>query len=204
MAAIERPAAYRPAMTLHSRARRLAAAVGVAAAVSLSLSVAPAQAANFPPEFEAAQVGLTYTVYAPANPQGLGLARFELIQCGPKQFGQDEQIVATYGKVTGNNIQIFESYHACDDGPWPVQLVQRFKIGGATAHLFAGCNTPRSCERTTRGDVKTHGGYLRVTLPGVPETKNNPGLDATFIEMYSEGFSAKKVRKFAKSMQIPS
>ena len=192
-------------MTAHSRPRRLTAVLAVAGAAALSLSMAgPAQAANFPPQFEAAQVGLTYTVYAPANPQGLSLSKFELIECGPPRLGLDEQIVATYGKVTGNNIQVFESQRPCEDGPWPVALVKKFQIGGATARMYAGCDTPASCEDATNSDVKSEGGWVSVTLNGVPKSKNNPGLSSTYVDIFSEGISAKKLTKFAKSMQIPS
>lgn len=170
----------------------------------MSVLAAPAQAATYPPEFEAAQVGLTYAVYAPKNPQNLSLTKFELLQCGPVQFGWDEQIVATYGKPSGNHIQFFESHRPCSDGPWPVALVKKFTVDGATARMYAGCDTPASCEGVTTSDVKAQGGWVTVTLNGVPVSNDNAGLSSTYVDFYSSGISASKLTKFVKSMRIPS
>jgi hypothetical protein len=170
-------------------------ALGGLAAVALTASAAvPAQASTPPPDFEAAQVGLTYSVYGPTQTLGMTMKTFKLMPCGG---GRDEMIYSRYAASGGVSVDINESQQGCYDGPWPVVLVKTFNVKGAKAKLYAGCpGSPSSCSKAN-SNVKRDGGYLVVNLPS-----GGNGLSKTFTELYTDGLSASDVKSFARGLSF--
>lgn len=171
------------------RSRVLSLFTSLAAVVTL-VGVAPVHAAtDGPGKYQQAQVGLTYTVYAPSNSAGLKRTSFALNGCGG---GLDEFINANYGHQTSGKAWIglneFEKY--CIDGPDGQGPAATITVKGAKATIMGACAGGKStCKSATRASV-VKSGYTTVTLPGAG------GLKSTDIEVYSSGLTVAQIRAF--------
>ncbi len=177
-----------------TRSRLLSLLTSLVAVVTL-VGVAPAHAApDGPGKYQQAQVGLTYTVYAPSNTAGLTRTSFELDGCGG---GLDEFINADYGHQTSGKAWIglneFEKY--CIDGPDGVGPAATVTVKGAKATIRGACAGGKStCASATRASV-VKSGYTTVTLPGAN------GLKSTDIEVYTTGLTVAQIRAFLQGMR---
>ena len=179
----------------HARiALSLLAATGLAAA---ALATSPiASAATNPAKYEKAQVGLTYTVYAPTTTIDLTSSSFQLIDCGG---GNDEQLVASFGSQMSNSgwINLNESQTGCEDGPDGVGLVTKFKVKGATATIKGSCKGQvSSCSKSNPARLRKGSGYTTVTLPA-----GSSALESTFVEVYTAGMSVKDIKEFVSGLE---
>ncbi len=176
----------------------LLAFAGIAVA-ALAGAPAGASATSANPKvakFEKAQVGLTYTVYAPSTSINLTSTSFELVGCA---VGKDEQINASYGSQMSNRgwISISESQSGCEDGPDGVGRVTTFTVDGATATVMGSCGGGKStCSKSNRALLRKGQGYTTVTLPA-----SGSGLQPTYIEVYSANISLKEIRAFVRGLQ---
>jgi hypothetical protein len=120
-------------------ARAMAVSCVVIALVALG-SVAPVQAADGGPgRYQQAQVGLTYTVYAPTFTAGLKRTSFALEGCGS---GRDEFINANYGSqgpTLTTWIGMNQSTSGCIDGPDGVGPAATFTVKGAQVTVMGNC-----------------------------------------------------------------
>ena len=175
------------------RSRLLSSLTSLAAVVTL-VGVAPAHAApDGPGKYQQAQVGLTYTVYAPSNTAGLTRTSFELDGCGG---GLDEFINADYGHQTSGKAWIgrrsYGTEQALPDGVGPAATVT---VKGAKATIMGACAGGKStCASATRASV-VKSGYTTVTLPGAN------GLKSTDIEVYTTGLTVAQIRAFLQGMR---
>lgn len=175
------------------RSVSVAVAVG-ALALGLLVTVPMAHAANGPDKYEQAQVGLTYTVYAPTVTYGLKRTSFTLNGCGG---GLDDFINAAYGSQTSGKAWIslneFEKY--CTDGPDGSGPAATVMVKGAKATVMGACAGGKStCTSATRKSVVTSG-YTTVTLPAAN------GLKKTAVELYTTGLTVAQIRAFLTRMQ---
>ncbi len=164
-----------------------------AGAAALTLAVAaPAHAAS--DTYEGAQVGLTYTVYAPSNTLGMPQSTFQLNACAP---GKDEQINSSYGRQgKARSVSMVESQTGCEDGPDGVGKAATFVVDGATATVMGDCQGSTSyCAKATKAGVR-RSAYTTVTLPSA-----GSGLSSTFVEVYSEGLSLAQIRTFVRGLK---
>lgn len=175
------------------RVRLVSVLASVSAVVAL-VATAPAHAATGGPgKFEQAQVGLTYTVYAPSTTAGLKRTSFALEGCGG---GLDEFITANFGHQTSGKAWIalneFEKY--CIDGPDGVGPAATVTVKGAKATIMGACAGGKStCASATRASV-VKSGYTTVTLPGAN------GLKSTDIEVYTTGLTIAQIRAFLQGL----
>ena len=183
--------------TYSTRARialSLLAAAGLAAA---ALATSPiASAATNPAKYEKAQVGLTYTVYAPTTSIELKSSSFQLIDCGG---GKDEQLIASFGSQMSNSgwINLNESQTGCLDGPDGVGLVSKFKVKGAAATIMGSCKGQESsCSKSNPARLRKGSGYTTVTLPA-----GSSALKSTFVEVYTAGMSVKDIKEFVSGLE---
>ena len=179
----------------HARiALSLLAAAGLAAT---ALATSPvASAATNPAKYERAQVGLTYTVYAPTTSIELKSSSFQLIDCGG---GKDEQLIASFGSQMSDSgwINLNESQTGCEDGPDGVGLVTKFKVQGATATIMGSCKGGKStCTKSNRTLLRQGSGYTTVTLPA-----GSSALKSTFVEVYTAGMSVKDIKEFVSGLE---
>ena len=179
----------------HARiALSLLAAAGLAAT---ALATSPvASAATNPAKYERAQVGLTYTVYAPTTSIELKSSSFQLIDCGG---GKDEQLIASFGSQMSNSgwINLNESQTGCLDGPDGVGLVTKFKVKGATATIKGSCKGQESsCSKSNPARLRKGSGYTTVTLPA-----GSSALKSTFVEVYTAGMSVKDIKAFVTGLK---
>jgi hypothetical protein len=189
-------------MTIFTTKARTALSIlafaGIAAAVLAGAS-AGASAPSVDPnlaKFEKAQVGLTYTVYAPSTSINLTSTSFQLVGCA---VGKDDQINASYGSQMSNRgwISISEAQSSCDDGPDGVGPLTTFSVKGATATVMGSCKGGKStCSKSNRALLRKGQGYTTVTLPA-----SGAGLQPTFIEVYSANMSLKEIRAFVRGLQ---
>lgn len=189
---------YSPFMPTYSTRARIAlsllAAAGLAAA---ALATSPvAAAATNPAKYEKAQVGLTYTVYAPTTSIDLKSSSFQLTDCGG---GKDEQLSASFGSQMSNSgwINLNESQTGCEDGPDGVGLVTNFKVKGATATIMGSCKGGKStCTKSNPALLRKGQGYTTVTLPA-----GSSALKSTFVEVYTDGMSVKDIKAFVTGLK---
>ena len=164
---------------------RIAIALLAAGVAAVALA-APANATVNPAKYEQAQVGLTYTVYAPTTSIDLKGTSFQLTDCGG---GKDEQINASYGSQMSNKgwISLTESQTGCEDGPDGVGPVATFTVDGATATIMGSCKGGKStCTKSNPALLRKGQGYTTVTLPA-----GSSALKTTFVEVYTAGMSVK-------------
>lgn len=159
-------------------------------------SVAPVQAADGGPgRYQQAQVGLTYTVYAPTFTAGLKRTSFALEGCGS---GRDEFINANYGSqgpTLTTWIGMNQSTSGCIDGPDGVGPAATFTVKGAKVTVMGNCAGGASvCKTATRRSV-LKGGYTTVTLPS-----GGDGLSTTFVEVYTQLLTVKQIRAFLNGL----
>ena len=167
-----------------------------AAAVVAVGAAAPSIAANGPDKYEGAQVGLTYTVYAPSFTAGLKQTGFELNGC---MAGMDEQINANYGSQatsTSKWIGLNESQMACQDGPDGVGPAATFTVKGAKATVMGACAGGKStCPKSDAAGVKKSA-FTTVTLPA-----GGAGLSKTYVEIYSQGVTLAQIKAFVRGLK---
>jgi hypothetical protein len=181
----------RTALSLLASACIAAGALAIAPAGAIAPSADPS-----PAKFEKAQVGLTYTVYAPSTSINLKNTSFQIMVCAP---GKDESIYADYGSQMSNRgwISISESPAPCEDGPDEVGPVATFPVKGATATVMGSCKGGKStCSKSNRTLLRKGQGYTTVTLPA-----GGAGLQPTFIEVYSANMSLAEIKAFVRGLQ---
>lgn len=170
------------------------AALGIAAASAIGLAV-PALAMGSGNPFLDMQTGVTYTVYQPTFTAGL-----KLQHVGPNlmssQAGAEQNMLATYGKGNGRNIDITEGNPMNSDiaqGP----LVKTVTIQGRAAKVYAYCD-PTSNATCTLNDIGKFGGHIEVTLPA------KAGLRETIVRVETiqpKPISGQQLIKVAQSLQ---
>lgn len=179
--------------TRKSRRGTLAAAAAAVAGLGLFASALPAQAMGTGNPYEDIQVGVTYTVYQPSFTAGLKTPK-KASGDGNCPSGTEENLVVKYGTNSGLQFTVFEGNPICSD-PGAGVRVMTAKVNGATAKVFAYCDSAASCMRQ---DVKKDGGYLLVTLPAAS------GLRKVMVEIETSGttnLSARQLLKIARSLQ---
>jgi hypothetical protein len=181
----------RTALSLLAFASIAAAALAGAPAGASAPSAKPN-----PAKFEKAQVGLTYTVYAPSTSINLENTSFQIMSSCP---GKDDSIYASYGSQMSNRgwISITEAPSSCEDGPDEVGPVATFPVKGATATVMGSCKGGKStCSKSNRTLLRTGQGYTTVTLPS-----GGAGLQPTYVEVYSANMSLAEIRTFVRGLQ---
>jgi hypothetical protein len=172
------------------------ASIAAAALAGAPAGASAPKAKPNPAKFEKAQVGLTYTVYAPSTSINLTSTSFQLVSCA---VGKDDQINASYGSQMSNRgwISISEAQSSCEDGPDGVGPLTTFSVKGATATVMGSCKGGKStCSQSNRTLLRKGQGYTTVTLPA-----GGAGLQPTFIEVYSANMSLQEIRTFVRGLQ---
>ncbi|MFM8352707.1 MAG: hypothetical protein ACKN9D_16780 [Actinomycetales bacterium] len=173
---------------------RRVAAFGIAALAAVGLG-APALAMGSGNPFLDMQTGVTYTVYQPTFTAGL-----KLQHVGPNlmssQAGAEQNMLATYGKGNGRNIDITEGNPLNSDiGQGP--LVKTITIQGRAAKVYAYCD-PASNAPCSLNDIGKVGGHIQVTLPA------KAGLRETIVQVETiqpNPISGQQLIKVAQSLQ---
>lgn len=127
------------------------------------------------------QVGVTYTVYKPADTLGLRLARQAIGQpCAPG--GGEERIGAQYGTRGGRNFSVNEGRPICADIGGDGKTVATYRVGATRARLEVYCDPARPAQwkQCDANDITRFGGNLSFRLPAAPGLRPTDVVLETF------------------------
>ena len=177
----------------HSRAGSGIVATLTAGILAAGVAASPALAMGTGNPYEDMQVGVTYTVYQPANTLGVKTPT------APTQFsecpaGVDEVLFVKYRKSGSLQFTVTEGNPICADiGSGPVVLTTT--IDGRKARVIAYCD-PASSAPCKVSDVKRYGGHLEVVLPAAPGLRKT----TVWIETPANRLTAQQLVTIGKSL----
>jgi hypothetical protein len=176
---------------------RLALAVGLGTAVAMTaVNVAHAMGSDDP--YEDLQVGVSYTVYEPANTAGLKLAHTGSQYACPA--GTEQNMIAVYGKSRTTPMEIVEGRPICSDPVGTGKALGTVSVLGAKAYVTVFCDlsNAKQSKNCSRNDMAKYGGALSVRLPAYGKLRSTDVIIQTYG---TKPLSFAALLKVARSMR---